>query len=91
MELVEFRQRNIGAQSSMQRELVADTSGDATEHTQPDLSGAQQQRNWSLALRFPLHRRSRPQGSNMEKQEGRRVQFLAVYDVSGVHYLNLFY
>ena len=69
----------------MRREQVADTSGDAMEHTtQSDLGGAQQQRNWSLALRFPLHRRSRPQGSNMKKQEGRRVQFLAVYDVSRV-------
>ena len=69
------------------RELVADTSRDATEHsTWPDLSSIQQQKSWSLARHFPFHRTSTPQGSNMEtKQEGKRVQFLAVYDVSAYY------
>ena len=84
VELIEFRQRAIGAQSSLLREVVADTSGDATEYTtRPEQSSAQQRRNWSLTLHFPFHVRSRSQGSFMErKQEGKRVQFLAVYDVS---------
>ena len=84
VELVEFRQRIMGSQRSIVREVVADTSRDTTEHTtRSDLSSAQQQRNWSLARHFPFHRTSIPQGSNMEtKQEGKRVQFLALYDVS---------
>ena len=84
VELVEFRQRAIGAQSSSLREVVADTNGDDTEYTtRPDPSSSQQRRNWSLTLHFPFHIRSRHQGSYMEtKQEGKRVQFLAVYDVS---------
>ena len=86
MELVEFRQRAVGAQSSSLREVVADTNGDATEYTtRPEQSSVQQRSNWSLTLHFPFHIRSRSQGSFMEtKQEGKRVQFLAVYDVSGL-------
>ena len=88
VELVEFRQRIMGSQSSILRDVVADTSGDASEHTiRPDTSSAQQQRNWSLARHFPFHRTPIPQESNMEaKQEGKRVQFLAIYDVSALFY-----
>ena len=84
VELVEFRQRIIGSQSSIVREVVAETSRDATEHTtRPDPSSAQQRRNWSLVRHFPFYQTSIPQESNMEtKQKGKRVQFLAVYDVS---------
>jgi hypothetical protein len=87
MELVVFRQRAIGsgAQSSTLREVAADTNGDAKEYTTgPDPSSAQQRRNWSSTLHFPFHISwSRLQGRYTEtKQEGERVQFLAVYDVS---------
>jgi hypothetical protein len=83
VELIEFRQR-AGALSSSLREVVADANGDATEYTtRPDQSSAQQQRKWSITLNFPFHIRSRLQGSYMDtRQEGKRVQFLAVYDVS---------
>ena len=87
VELIEFQQRAIGAQSSSLREVVADTNGpgDATEYTtRPDqCRSAQQQRKWSLTLHFPFHISSRPQESYMEtKQDGKRVPFLAIYDVS---------
>ena len=73
----------------MLREVVADTSGDTMEYTtRPDPSSNQQRRNGSLTLHFPFHIRLRSQGSFMEtKQEGKRVQFLAVYDVSGLSIL----
>ena len=84
VELIEFQQRATGAQSSSLREVVADTNGDATEYTtRPDQCSAQQQRKWSLTLHFPFHIRSRPQESYMEtQQEGKRVPFVAIYDVS---------
>lgn len=78
----------MGVESSMLREVLADTSGDATElTTRSDLSGAQQQRNWSLlALHFPFHRNQR---SNMETRDSTRVQFLDNYDVSSYQELDL--
>ena len=89
--MIEFRQRNTGTGSSKLKETFGNSNGDAlVVMTGPDPNCVQQQRSWASTLHFPFHRRSRPQRCGMEtKQEGKRVPFLGVYDVSVYYYLSL--
>ena len=89
--MIEFRQRNTGTGSSNLKEAFGNSNrDDLVVMTGPDQNCVQQQRSWASTLHFPFHRRSRSQRCSMEtKQEGKRVPFLAVYDVSVYYYLSL--
>ena len=80
VELVEFRQRAIGAQSSLLREVVTDTNGDATEYTtQPEQSSAQQATAKQLVINtaFSFSYMVKATREFHGNKAGRRVQFLA--------------
>lgn len=81
MELTEFRPRNTGGGSNGSKK---DVSGSAPA----DPGSGRRQSSWSPALHLPFRRGSRPlfhqRSDTTTKQtptEGKRVSFLAVYEV----------